>query len=323
MKKRSLLSLAAAVALGFQCSSAMAADKTFGVLLKNVKDPYWAFVSDGAKAAAKELGVEVVVLASQSDADVGPQLEICNTMIQRKLDAFIVAAVTPTGLFPCLAQLTKAGIPILDIDANVIKDQADKAGVKVSNSLGSDNYEAGVLAADYVATKMPKGKVLIIEGSPGSLPAIGRRDGFKEEAAKSHKDIEIVASLNANWDRNKAADIATDVLTRYPDLGAIYCASDEMAVAASEAARAAGKPNVMTVGIDAMPDALKAIKAGRMTASVAQLPYMMGYQGVKMANDILGGKTFDPWKQATPVFVVDKASLEANTEPLLKWVQQR
>jgi len=322
MRKRSLLIVAAA-ALTFQCGIAMAADQTFGVLLKNVKDPYWAFVSDGAKAGAKEAGVDVTILASQSDADVGPQLDICNTMIQKKMDAFIVAAVTPTGLFPCLTQLTKAGIPILDIDANLIQDQAEKAGVKVANSIGSDNYHAGELAADYVAAQMPKGKVLIIEGSPGSLPAIGRRDGFKDEAAKKHPGLDIVASLNANWDRSKAADIATDVLTRHPDLGAIYCASDEMAVAAAEAARAAGKNGIITVGIDAMPDALKAIKAGRVTASVAQLPYLMGYQSVKMAKDILAGKTFDPWKQPTPVFVVDKAILEANSEPLLKWVQQR
>ena len=95
MKKQTLLSLASAAIFTFQCGSAMAADKTFGVLLKNVKDPYWAFVSEGAKAAAKEIGVDVDVLAAQSDADVGPQLDMCNTMIQRKMDAFIVAAVTP------------------------------------------------------------------------------------------------------------------------------------------------------------------------------------------------------------------------------------
>jgi D-allose transport system substrate-binding protein len=323
MKKQTLLSLASAALFTFQCGSAISADKTFGVLLKNVKDPYWAFVSDGAKAAAKEIGVEVDILASQSDADVGPQLDMCNTMIQRKMDAFIVAAVTPTGLFPCLSEVSKAGVPIIDIDANVIQDQAEKAGVKVANSIGSDNFQAGALAADYVAKKMLKGKVLIIEGAPGSLPAIGRRDGFKDEIAKKHPDLEIVASLNANWDRNKAADIATDVLTRFPDLGAIYCASDEMAVAAAEAARAVGKPNIITVGIDAMPDALRAIKAGHMSASVAQLPYLMGYESVKMAKDILGGKKFEPWKQPTAVFVVDKDILEANSEPLLKWVQQR
>src|SRR5689334_1065549 len=114
--KRSLLAFVVAAALA-SGGCAHAADKTFGVLLKNVKDPYWAFVSDGAKAAAKEIGVDVVVLAAESDADVGPQLEICNTMIQRKFDAFVVAAVTPTGLFPCLSQLSKAGVPILDIDA--------------------------------------------------------------------------------------------------------------------------------------------------------------------------------------------------------------
>ena len=58
-----------------------------------------------------------------------------------------------------------------------------------------------------------------------------------------------------------------------------------------------------------------------MTASVAQLPYLMGYESVKMANDILGRKKFEPWKQPTAVFVVDKEILEANSEPLLKWDQ--
>jgi D-allose transport system substrate-binding protein len=322
MKKCWFISATAAMLL-MSCTLAVAAERSIGVLLKDVRDPFWKFAAEGATAAGKELGVKVTSLATQSNADVGPQLEICNTMIQQKLDAFIVAAVNPTGLFSCLTQLTKAGVPVLDMDANVVRDQADKAGVKVVNSVGADNHQVGAMAADYIAKRMPNGKVLLIEGLPGALPSIGRRDGFKEEMAKAHPDIQIVASLNADWDANKAANITTDILTRYPDLGAIYCVSDQMALGAAEAARAAGKSDLITVGTDGMPDIIKAIKEGHMTATVAQLPYLMGYQSVTIANEILDGKHLEPWKQSVPVFVVDKDILAANTEPLLKWLKQQ
>lgn len=313
---------ALAVAAAF-AGSASAADKpTIGVLLKNVKDPFWSFVSKGAQDAASEVGADVFVLASNSDADVGPQLDICNTMLQRKMDAMVVAAVNPTGLLPCLAEATKKGIPIIDIDSNLKQDSSAAAGVKVANSVGSDNYQAGAVAAQYLATKLKSGTVVVIEGSPGSLPAIGRRDGFEETLAKVAPNIKLVASLNAEWDRSKAATIAADSLTRTPDLSAFFAASDEMAVAAAEASRAAGRKDVITIGVDAMPDALQAIRAGRMTATAAQLPYLFGLRGVEIAKGILDGKTFTPWKQAVPVFAIDKAVLDANTEPLLKYVQQ-
>jgi ABC-type sugar transport system substrate-binding protein len=301
--------------------SAAAADQTFGVLLKNIKNPFWSATDEGAKDAGKEIGVDVYVLASESDADVAPQLDICNTMLQRKTDALIVAAVNPTGLLPCLAQATKKGIPVLDIDANLIQDVAEKAGVNVTNSIGSDNRHAGALGADYIAKRLAKGKVLLLEGAPGALTATDRRDGFKEELAKVAPDLQIVASLTANWDRGKAADVTNDLLTRYPDLAVIFASNDQMALGAAEAARAAGKKDLMIVGVDGNPDAIQAIKEGRLTASVAQLPYLFGYNGVKMAKDILAGKKLEPWKQAVPVLVLDKAVLDAKTEPLLKYVR--
>ena len=108
---------------------------------------------------------------------------------------------------------------------------------------------------------MPKGKVLIIEGAPGSLPAMGAVIGFKDEA-KKYPGLDIVASLTRTGIATRRPILRPTFSTRYPDLGAIFCASDEMAVAAAEAARAAGKPNIITVGIDAMPMLLRPSKPG-------------------------------------------------------------
>jgi ABC-type sugar transport system substrate-binding protein len=227
-----------ALLLGTLSSGAWAQQKTIGVLLKNVSNPFWDAAEQGAKDGAKAAGVDVYVLSAQSDADVGPQLDICNTMLERKTDALVVAAVNPTGLLPCLLQATKRGIPILDIDSNLVQDVAEKAGVKVANSIGSDNVQAGAEGAKYMTTKIQKGKVLLLEGAPGTLTAIDRAAGFKGELPKVAPGLQIVASLTGNWERDKAANVTNDVLTANPDLAAIFASNDQMGLGARRAPQA-------------------------------------------------------------------------------------
>lgn len=321
MTKYSRRGMLAALVLGALSTAASAQPKTVGVLLKNVSNPFWDAANQGAKDGAKAAGVEVYILSAQSDADVGPQLDICNTMLERKTDALVVAAVNPTGLLPCLAQATKRGIPILDIDSNLIQDVAEKAGVKVYNSIGSDNRPAGAEGARYLAGKIKNGKVLLLEGAPGTLTAIDRAAGFKEELPKVAPGLKIVASLTGNWERDKAANVTNDVLTANPDLVAIFASNDQMGLGAVEAARAAGRSNLIIVSVDGIPDAVAAIKEGRLAASVAQLPYLFGYRGVETAKAILDGKTFSPWKQVVPLVVLDKDVLQKGTNPMLKYVR--
>ena len=311
----------AALLLGTLSTTAWAQPKTVGVLLKNVSNPFWDAAAQGAKDGAKAAGVNVYVLSSQSDADVGPQLDICNTMLERKTDALVVAAVNPTGLLPCLAQATKRGIPILDIDSNLVQDIAEKAGVNVANSIGSDNRQAGAQGAKYMAGKIQKGKVLLLEGAPGTLTAIDRAAGFKDELPKVAPGLHIVASLTGNWERDKAANVTNDVLTANPDLVAIFASNDQMGLGAVEAARAAGRSDLIIVSVDGIPDAVAAIKEGRLAASVAQLPYLFGYRGVETAAGLLAGKTYHPWKLVIPLVVLDKAVLEKGTDPMLKYVR--
>lgn len=320
---RWLASVAVAALLGTTTAgSALAESESLGVLLKNIRNPFWAAAEEGAKDAAAELdGVEVYVLASESDAQVEPQLNICNTMLERDTDALIVAAVNPTGLLPCLAEATNRGMPVVDIDANLVQEVAEEAGAEVAFSVGSDNVEAGALGAEYIAERLQEGKVLLLEGAPGALTAIDRRDGFAEHLPKVAPNLEIVASLTANWERGRAANVTTDVLTRHPDLAAIFASNDQMALGAVEAARAVGRDDLLIVGVDGNADAVEAIKEGRLTASVAQLPYLMGYDGVKKTKALLDGETVEPWKQVTPLIVLDQEVLDAGTDPLLQYVR--
>ncbi len=235
----------------------------------------------------------------------------------------ITAAINSTILLPCLKHANELKIPVIDLDGNLDPDITKKAGVDVAFHIGSDNEAAGAKGADYVAEtlgKDAKGPVLVIEGLSGNITGQKRARGFANELKKVAPGLTIVASLPGDWDRQKAANIANDTLQRNPDLVAIFCANDGMALGAVEAARAAGKDKLLVVGVDGNSDAVKSILSGRLNASVAQLPYLVGKQAVENAKKVLGGGKVEEFTYV-PTLVLTKQVLEAKKEPMLEYVK--
>ncbi|HEY1386597.1 MAG TPA: substrate-binding domain-containing protein [Dongiaceae bacterium] len=310
-----------AAALG---TSANAADKpVFGVLLKTLSNPFWSAMEQGIKDGTKEADVEYFLQAVESDQAAEPQLNTCNTMLERKPAVMITAAINSTILLPCLKQATDMGIPVIDLDANLDHDIASKAGVKIAFTIGSDNTAAGAKGADFMSEKLAgkKGSILVIEGLAGNITGQKRAKGFADQLAKVAPNLKIVASLPGDWDRQKAANITNDTMTANPDLIGIFCANDTMALGAVESVYAAGKGGeIAVVGVDGNVDAVKSIKAGRLTASVAQLPYLVGKQAVEKAKDVLEGKTVDEYTYVQTL-VLTKELLDAGTDPALKYVK--
>jgi ABC-type sugar transport system substrate-binding protein len=316
----SFAALAAAIAVG----GAAAADKpVYGVLMKTLSNPFWGAMEQGVRAGAKEADVEYFLQAVESDQAAEPQLNTCNTMLEKKPAVMITAAINSTILLPCLKHANELKIPVVDLDGNLDPEITKKAGVDVAFHIGSDNEAAGAKGADYVAEmlgKDAKGPVLVIEGLSGNITGQKRARGFANELKKAAPGLTIVASLPGDWDRQKAANIANDILQRNPDLVAIFCANDGMALGAVEAARAAGKDKLIVVGVDGNSDAVKSILAGRLTASVAQLPYLVGKQAVENAKKLLGGGKVDE-SIYVPTLVLTKQVLEAKKEPMLEYVK--
>lgn len=319
------LGLVAAIIAGGLAMPAQAADKpVYGVLLKTLSNPFWGAMEKGVRDGAAEAGVEYFMQSVASDQAVEPQLNTCNTMLERKPAVMITAAINSTNLLPCLKQATDKGIPVVDLDGNLDHAIAEKAGVKIAFTIGSDNEKAGASAADWLAGKIgkdAKGPVLVIEGLAGNITGQKRANGFRDELAKVAPGLKIVASLPGDWDGQKAANITNDTLTRNPDLVAIFCANDTMALGAVEAAYAAGKGDQVTIiGVDGNADAVKSIKAGRLNASVAQLPYLVGKQAVEKAKQVLAGEKVDEFTYV-PTLVLTKQVIEENKDPLLQYVK--
>jgi len=315
---------ASIAALTFAASAAFAADKpVFGVLMKTLSNPFWGAMEKGVDVGAKKAGVDVYRNAVESDQAAEPQLNACNTMLQKKPAAMITAAINSTILLPCLKQANEMKIPVADLDNNLDPAITKKAGVDVAFHIGSDNEAAGAKGADYLVNvlgKDAKGPVLVIEGLSGNITGEKRAHGFAEELKKAAPGLKIVASLPGDWDSLKAANITNDTLQRTPNLVAIFCANDDMALGAVEAARSAGKDKLIVIGVDGNVNAVKSIKAGRLNASVAQLPYLVGMEAVEDMKKLLdGGKVAE--MTYVPTLVLTKQVLEANKDPLLQYVK--
>jgi ribose transport system substrate-binding protein len=148
------------------------------------------------------------------------------------------------------------------------------------------------MAAEFIAEKLnQKGKVIELVGIPGTSAARDRGAGF-EQAISKYKDIKIVAKQTANFNRAEGLVVMENLLQSNPDVNAVFAQNDEMALGAIEALKSAGKlKDVIVVGFDAVPDAIKSVQNKEMAATIAQQPEKMGELAVTKAVEYLNTKT--------------------------------
>jgi ribose transport system substrate-binding protein len=244
----------------------------------------------GAQEAADRLGVTLQVQAAEREIDVEKQMQIVENLIQTGIKAL---CITPSGSREIIAALVKAknaGIPIVIVDTRLDAKAAADAGVEPKTFVGSDNYEGGRIAGEYVAKATGgRARVGILEGIPGHETGDSRLRGFREAVA-AHPGITIAASQPANWERDQGFNVFQNMLQAHSDIDTVFAASDLMALGAVEAIAAAGRTGkIRVVGFDALDDAKKAIAAGTMEGSVAQFPSEMGRVAVESAVKVLRG----------------------------------
>lgn len=159
----------------------------------------------------------------------------------------------------------------------------------------------GVPSGYYVATELfksigGKGKIVALQGLLANVPAIQRFDGLKKALAE-YPDIELLEDQTAEWDRTKAVSVTEAFLAKYPDLGGIWAANDNMGLGALEALRTAGKAGeIPVVGIDGTSEAINACISGEFAATVNNDPMWQGGMGLSIPYHAMIG-TFDPAKE--------------------------
>ncbi len=246
---------------------AAAAKDTYvvGALMKQNADTFVQNISNAITQRAEEIGSEVSLVMQDAEGDISKQLAQAEAMITQKVDAIILNAVDVEGSAPIVNMAMDAGIPV--VECNTLTDNADEATCYV----GSDDVDAGRIQAEFLKTVLkPDAKIAYMMGPIGVSPQIYRKEGIEKYLLEG-SEIEVVAEQTANWKREEALALAENWLTSYQDLDAIVCQNDDMALGALEAVEAAGRSDqVIVVGIDAIADALVAVKDGRLASTVFQ-----------------------------------------------------
>ncbi len=287
-----------------------------GAVLITLANPYWVSMKEGYENAARELGVQIDIQAAPQENSITAQLDILENMVTKGYDAIAAHTITAHNLIPGLVRAAQRGTVIVT-DKRVDLKAAREAGANPIVIGLVDFYGQGKMGGEYIAQQLKEkggGKVAIIEGLPGAPQSEARRDGARD-AFRSVPGISLVSSQPGNWDRMKAYNVATNLLQAHPDLGAILCANDVMALAAVEAIEAAGKRNkVIVVGIDLISQAREAIRQGRLAGSVAQSGFIIAEVYARAAVAAATGR-----KIPGGLFVPSALVTQANIHLLQDW----
>lgn len=263
-----------------------------GFVMKTLNNPFFIRMEDGAKQAADQYNVELVVQAADREIDVERQMQIIENLIETQIDAL---CITPSGsreVVTAIAKANAANIPVLIVDTKVDEQTAKDMNVNYLTFIGSDNYQGGFLAGQYFGEKyQDETELAILEGIPGHETHDSRLKGFMD-GIKNSPQLKVVTSQPANTERDQGFNVFQNILQTYPNVKALFCTNDMMALGAVEAISAAGKEGeIAVIGFDAVEEARTAIREGRMEGSIAQSPDEMGRVAVESAVKFLKGET--------------------------------
>lgn len=271
-----------------------AAGKVVGLALSTQNNPFFVELKDGAQKAADGAKLTLDVVDAQDDP--AKQIASVEDLIQKKVAVILLNPTDSSALAGAVQSANRAHIPVITLDRSV-------DGAQVASHIASDNVAGGHMAADFLAKQLQgKGNVLELQGVPGASAARDRGQGF-DEAVASTPGLKIIAQQPANFDRAQGLSVTENLLQAHPDVQAIFAQNDEMALGAVRALEGAKRQNVLVVGFDGTPDGLKAVKDGKLAASVAQQPGEIGRLGVETAQKLIAGQPVEA-KIAVPLKLV-------------------
>ncbi|HRN18222.1 MAG: D-ribose ABC transporter substrate-binding protein [Trueperaceae bacterium] len=269
---RRLLFIAIAALLGASFA------QTIGLSLSTLNNPFFVQVRDGAQAAADELGLKLVVTDAQDS--VSNQISNIEDLLQSGVSVLIINATDSDAVVPAVMEANTRNVPVIAVDRGI-------NGGTVAYFIASDNVAGGALAGKFICDKLGgEGNVVELEGIAGTSAARERGQGFNDYLTSSCPGLKVVARQTANFNRAEGLDVMENILVAQPDIDAVFAHNDEMALGALQAVQASGR-KILVVGFDATDDAVAAVQACTMAATVAQQPKLLGDEAVRAAKKII------------------------------------
>lgn len=251
---------------------------TIGLSISTLNNPFFVSLKDGVVVEANNLGMKTIVVDAQNDS--AKQSNDVEDLMQKGVDVLLINPADSSAISTVVQSANALGIPVITLDRS-----ADEGEVEAL--VASDNAKGGAMAAEFVEQLLGKGaKVIELEGVAGASATRERGQGFHQVA---DTNLTVIAKQTADFDRIKGLNVMENLLQANPDVQAVFAHNDEMALGAIEAIQSSGKM-IPVIGFDGNEDALKSIQDGKLTATVAQQPDLIGQLAVQAAQDVLQGK---------------------------------
>jgi ribose transport system substrate-binding protein len=294
--RRHLLTVVAAFAavalipLGASDAAAQPASKPkVALVMKSLANEFFLTMENGAKDYQKHNAnkFDLITNGIKNETDTDAQIKIVEQMINSKVDAIVLAPADSKALVPVVKKAIDAGIIVVNIDNRLDPDVVKSKNLNVP-FVGPDNRKGAEKVGDFLAKKLSSGdEVGIIEGVSTTTNAQQRTAGFKNAMQKAGAKVDSVQS--GEWEIDKGNAVAAAMLNEYPNLKALLCGNDNMAVGAVSAVRAAGKHGkVLVVGYDNINAVKPMLKDGRVLATADQYAAKQAVFGIDTALKAIG-----------------------------------
>jgi ribose transport system substrate-binding protein len=285
LRRHVLRTLAGAAALALlPMQAALAAPPRVALVMKSLANEFFQTMEDGAKAYQKDHASEFTLIANgiKDETDTAAQIKIVQQMVVEHVDAIVIAPADSKALVPVLADAAAKGVIIVNIDNKLDADALKEKNLVVP-FVGPDNRKGAKLVGDHLAKQLKAGdKVGILEGVSTTFNAQQRTAGFQD--AMKAVGANVVGVQSGQWEMDKANTVASAMLREHPDLRALLCGNDNMALGAVAAVKSAGKTGkVFVVGYDNISAIKPMLADGRVLATADQFAAKQAVFGIETA----------------------------------------
>jgi len=265
------------------------------VVISTLNNPWFVVLGESAAQRARELGYTAQIFDSQNSS--AKEAEHFDNIIAMGYDAILFNPTDADGSVMNVKRAKEAGIPTFCMDREINSRDA------AATQLLSDSFTGCVKLGQYFVRQVgKKGNYVEILGLVGDNNTWNRSKGF-HSVIDEFPDLKMVAQQSADFDRNKAMDVMETIMQANPEIDAVFCGNDAMALGAYQAVLSAGKANKVKIfGFDGSKDAIDGIVSGKITATVMQFPVLMSRTSADLADQYIKGKR--DFSTKTPVEVV-------------------
>ncbi|PRD54170.1 D-ribose ABC transporter substrate-binding protein [Sphingobacterium gobiense] len=280
--------------------------KQIAIIVSTLNNPWFVFLAETAKEEAENRGYVARIFDSQNNTSL--ESNHFENAVALGYDAILLNATDSDGSVANAKKAMEAGIPVFCMDRELNNPDA------ATSQIVSDSYSGCVeLGGLFVRSLKRKGKYVELLGLVGDNNTWNRSKGF-HAVVDQFPEMEMVAQQSADFDRNKAMEVLESILQAHPDVDAVFCGNDAMAMGAQQALVAAGKDKAIRVyGFDGSEDAVRSVQAGGLDATVMQFPQKIAETAVAFSDEYFKGKTEFQQKTLVDVELVTPTNVDRYT----------